>query len=210
MLLNLKESGEANAIVVCWHTGLEYRGAHETNTESTSQALIRYGADLIVITHPHVLQGIQVYNNRTIFYSLGNFVFGGNSAIRTEKFKLDQTVTSLYSIVAQVKLLFTNDGKYLGQQPVIYPVYTSSAAPANNYQPYRASTEEAVPVLAALQEDSNFKLPEITTGPDGLSRIEMDYLAAFDGVGIPESDEEGPQGAPEASSPTPSRNSKGK
>lgn len=210
MITTLKESGEANAIVVCWHTGLEYRGAHETNTESTSQALIRYGADLIVITHPHVLQGVNIYNNRCIFYSLGNFVFGGNSAIRTEKFKIDQTVTSLYSMVVQVKLLFTNDGKYMGQLPVIYPVYTSNAAPVNNYQPYRANAEEAVAVRAALQQDSNFELPEITTDADGLSRMEMDYLPAFDGVDIPESDDDGPQGAPEASSATPTRNNKGK
>ena len=209
LIISLKENGEANAIVVCWHTGLEYRGTHETNTERTSQAMIRYGADLVIITHPHVLQGVCVYNNRCIFYSLGNFVFGGNSAIRTEKFKLDKTVTSLYSIVVQVKLLFTDDGKYLGQQPVIYPVYTSSAAPENNYQPYRVNAEEAVPVREAIQEDTNFILPEISIGADGLSRIDLGYLAAFDDVGIPDSDPDGPQGVPEASNPTPTRNTKG-
>ena len=209
LIQNLKETGEANAVVVCWHTGLEYRGAHETNTERTSQALVRYGADLIIMHHPHVLQGVNIYNNRCIFYSLGNFVFGGNSAIRTEKFKLDQTVTSLYSAVVQARLTFTNDGRYLGQQMVIYPVYTSSAAPVNNYQPYRANAEEAEAVRAALQEDTAFELPEITAGPDGLSRIELSYLAAFDNVEIPEGESEGPQGVPEAASPAPTRNTKG-
>lgn len=210
LIINLKESGEANAVVICWHTGLEYRGSHETNTERTSQAMIRYGADLVIINHPHVLQGICVYNNRCIFYSLGNFVFGGNSAIRTEKFKLDKTVTSLYSMVVQVKLLFTDDGKYLGQQPVIYPVYTSSAAPANNYQPYRVNADDAVPVREALQEDTAFTLPEISIGADGLSRIDLGYLAAFDGAAIPDSDSDGPQGVPEASKATPTRNDKAK
>ena len=209
MIIDLKESGEANAIVICWHTGLEYRGSHETNTERTSQAMIRYGADLVVITHPHVLQGVCVYNNRCIFYSLGNFVFGGNSAIRTEKFKLDKTVTSLYSMVVQVKLLFTDDGKYLGQQPVIYPVYTSSAAPANNYQPYRVNADDAVPIRDALQEDTTFTIPDISVGVDGLSRIDLGYLAAFDGVEMPEGGNDGPQGVPEASNPTPTRQSKG-
>ncbi len=209
LIISLKENGEANAVVICWHTGLEYRGAHETNTERTSQAMIRYGADLVIITHPHVLQGICVYNNRCIFYSLGNFVFGGNSAIRTEKFKLDKMVTSLYSIVVQVKLLFTDDGKYLGQQPVIYPVYTSSAAPVNNYQPYRVTAEEAVPIREALQEDSNFELPDVSIGADGLSRIDLGYYAAFDGAEIPDGDPEGPKGVPEASNPTPTRKTKG-
>ena len=209
LIIDLKESGEANAIVVCWHTGLEYRGAHETNTERTSQALVRYGADLIIMHHPHVLQGICVYNNRSIFYSLGNFVFGGNSAIRTEKFKLDKTVTSLYSIVVQVKMLFTNEGRYLGQQAVIYPVYTSNAAPVNNYQPYRVNAEDAIPIRNAIQEDTTFELPQITTGADGLSKMEMSYLAAFDDVEIPDSEPDTPQGVPEAANPTPTRNTKG-
>ena len=209
LIIDLKESGEANAIVVCWHTGLEYRGAHETNTERTSQALVRYGADLIIMHHPHVLQGICIYNNRSIFYSLGNFVFGGNSAIRTEKFKLDKTVTSLYSIVVQVKMLFTNEGRYLGQQAVIYPVYTSNAAPVNNYQPYRVSAEDAIPIRNAIQEDTTFELPQITTGADGLSKMEMSYLAAFDDVEIPDSEPDTPQGVPEAANPTPTRNTKG-
>lgn len=209
MIIDLKENGEANAIIVCWHTGLEYRGAHETNTERTSQALIRYGADLIVINHPHVLQGIGVYNNRCIFYSLGNFVFGGNVAIKTEKFKAGKTVTSQYSAVVQVKMLFSDEGRYLGQQPTVYPVITSRSAPVNDFHPYRANAEEAIPIRAALQEDTVFTVPDITVGADGLSKIELGYLAAFDGVEVPESGSDVPQGVPEASNPTPTRNTKG-
>ena len=206
---SLKENGEAHFVVISWHTGMEYHGMHEPNTESICQKMITFGADLIILHHPHVLQGIGVYNNRCIFYSMSNFVFGGNSAIRTEKYKQD-TVSSLYSMVVQVKLLFTDDGRYLGQQPVIYPVYTSSAAPVNNYQPYRVNAEDAVPVRAALQADTTFELPEITVGADGLSKIELSYLAAFDDVEIPESEPNTPQGIPEAPNPTPTRNTKGK
>ena len=212
-IISLKESGEANAIVICWHTGLEYRGGHETNTERTAQALTKYGADLVIIHHPHVLQGINVTNNRCIFYSLGNFVFGGNNKIREEKYLIDKTVSSLYSIVVQVKMTFSNDGAYLGQQATIYPIYTSSAAPMNNFQPYRVNAEEAVPVREALQRDTPFELPEITTDESGLSRIEINYLPAFEGVMVPEGEEEtasnGPQGVPEAASAAPTRNTKG-
>ena len=182
---------------------------HELNTEKTCKTLIRYGADLIINNHPHVLQGIGVYNNRCIFYSLGNFVFGGNAAIRTEKFKADKFVTSQYSAVVQVKLLFSDDGKYLGQQPTVYPVITSRLAPVNDYQPYRANAEEAIPIRAALQEDTVFTLPDITVGADGLSKIDLGYLAAFDGVEVPESETEGPQGVPEAPNATPTRQTKG-
>lgn len=40
--------------------------------------MIDWGADLLVGTHPHVLQGMELYNGKMICYSLGNFCFGGN------------------------------------------------------------------------------------------------------------------------------------
>jgi len=33
------------------------------------------GADLVLGHHPHVVQGLELYKNRLIAYSLGNFVF---------------------------------------------------------------------------------------------------------------------------------------
>ena len=208
----LKNEEKANAVVVCWHTGKEYRGAHESGkygTDSTAKSMIKYGADLIIMHHPHVLQGIEVFDNRYVFYSLGNFVFGGNDSIREENFLLDKKVSSLYSMVVQVKMTFSNDGNYLGQQAIIYPVYTSSAAPVNNYQPYRVNAEDAVKVRDAIQIDTKFELPEITTDDEGLSRIDLAYLPAFDNVMVPEGEDEGPQGLPEASSPAPTRKTKG-
>ena len=36
------------------------------------------GADLVIGSHPHVLQGLEYYKGRPIVYSLGNFVFGSS------------------------------------------------------------------------------------------------------------------------------------
>ena len=36
------------------------------------------GADLVIGSHPHVLQGIEYYQGKPIVYSLGNFVFGSS------------------------------------------------------------------------------------------------------------------------------------
>ena len=33
------------------------------------------GADMVIIHHPHIIQGIEVYNNKVIAHSLGNFIF---------------------------------------------------------------------------------------------------------------------------------------
>lgn len=214
LLISLKAEDKADAVIACWHAGLEYRGAHEANVERTAQSMIKYGADMVVMNHPHVLQGINLFQNRCIFYSLGNFVFGGNNRIKTEKFKIDKTVSSLYSIVVRAKLTFSDNGKYLGQQVTIFPTINSSGAldkhnqQINNYQPYRANAEEAVPIRAALQEDTPFKIPDITIGPDGLSQIELGYLSALDGVELPNTDPNGPRGIPEAADPAPTRETK--
>ena len=40
--------------------------------------MIDAGADLVVGSHPHVLQGIEYYEGKPIVYSLGNFVFGSS------------------------------------------------------------------------------------------------------------------------------------
>ena len=37
--------------------------------------MIDAGADLVLGAHPHVVQDVERYNDRLIFYSLGNFVF---------------------------------------------------------------------------------------------------------------------------------------
>jgi len=33
------------------------------------------GADLVIVHHPHILQGLEIYNGKLIAHSLGNFVF---------------------------------------------------------------------------------------------------------------------------------------
>ncbi len=66
-------------IIVNLHWGREKENFPEDDQIHFAHRVIDYGADLIVGHHPHVLQGIERYKNRTIAYSLGNFIFGGNS-----------------------------------------------------------------------------------------------------------------------------------
>ena len=133
MFSELRESKGVNAIVVCIHTGMEYRGKHDKDAADKANTLVASGADLVIMHHPHVLQGVEIINNRTVFYSMGNFVFGGNNAIKTKVYS-KMTVTSLYTMAVQVKMSFANDGTYLGQQATIYPAQSSSD-PVVNYYP---------------------------------------------------------------------------
>ena len=194
----LRAAGEADAIVVMYHNGNEYDARHTPRQEQAGEFYIDAGADLVIMHHPHVVQGIRILNNRTILYSLGNFVFGGNRDIRTQSYRGIRQVSSLYGLIAQVKLHFSNRGKYLGQQVILYPVYTSSAAPKNNFQPFRLNAEQAEPVIDAIRYDTSdeIEIPEAEEDESGCVRITMPYLSG--GAETEAERESGPDGRPEA------------
>ncbi len=62
-------------LVVSFHWGNEFHLYPSENQESLAHEAIENGADLILGHHPHVLQGIERYKEKLIFYSLGNFIF---------------------------------------------------------------------------------------------------------------------------------------
>ncbi|MDQ7918276.1 CapA family protein [Mesonia sp. MT50] len=57
------------------HWGNEFINKPYGDQKKFGHWLIDLGFDLIIGLHPHVLQGFEVYKNKYIFYSLGNFVF---------------------------------------------------------------------------------------------------------------------------------------
>lgn len=75
----------ADVVVVSFHTGTEYEPLHNAVQEHIYHAIIDAGADLVVGTHPHVVQDIEQYKGKWIAYSLGNFVFDQNFSDATRK-----------------------------------------------------------------------------------------------------------------------------
>jgi poly-gamma-glutamate synthesis protein (capsule biosynthesis protein) len=75
----LRRQNAADYIVVNFHWGTEKAETPDQDQVEFAHEIIDAGADLIIGHHPHVLQGIEKYKAGTIAYSLGNFVFGGNS-----------------------------------------------------------------------------------------------------------------------------------
>lgn len=172
----MKESGEVNAVVVCYHCGREYTARHFNHQEDRSEVLTRFGADLVITNHPHVVQGIKIFHDRTVCFSLGNFVFGGNKEIRYWPYG-NRVLTSRYCLVVQARLDFDDDGAYLGQQITLYPAFTSDDPEANHYQPYPVHGEDAATVIDAAQFDTNFQIPEITEAED-YPYVALPYLPA--------------------------------
>jgi len=65
-------------IVVCLHWGIEKEPKPTSEQVEQAHLLIDSGADLIIGHHPHVVQSIEIYQGKYIFYSLGNFIFDTN------------------------------------------------------------------------------------------------------------------------------------
>jgi poly-gamma-glutamate synthesis protein (capsule biosynthesis protein) len=77
LLLNTVRQARAQAdvVVVSLHWGVEMQPFPERWQRDVARRLVDAGADVILGHHPHVLQGIERYKGKLIFYSIGNFVF---------------------------------------------------------------------------------------------------------------------------------------
>lgn len=75
--ISMIEAADENAdyVVAIIHWGTEYSDVIEDVMLETSHYYIDAGADVIIGHHAHVLQGIEYYDGKPIFYNLGNFLF---------------------------------------------------------------------------------------------------------------------------------------
>lgn len=69
----IKARQEADWVIVQIHAGLEMVDIPLPEWRERYREFVDLGADLVIGHHPHVLQGSETYNNKTIYYSLGNF-----------------------------------------------------------------------------------------------------------------------------------------
>lgn len=87
--------------VVSFHWGLHFvpRAIPDYCFE-VGHAAVDAGAHLILGTHPHMLKGIELYNDTPIFYSTGNFAFeqGAGPEQYRGTFKTKQMLHKLYNI----------------------------------------------------------------------------------------------------------------
>lgn len=143
-----KLKSQTNMIVVYYHWGEEMVNYPNQTQKKLAHFTIDNGADLVMGSHPHVLQGIEKYKNpegeeKVIAYSLSNFSFGGN------KNPADKD-----SMIFQQTFNF-EDGKLVSSnEPVIIPCSISSTKSRNNYQPTPLEGDEKERVLNRIKEYS--------------------------------------------------------
>jgi len=71
-------SPDENALnIILFHGGVEWSIRPDAATRELYTDLIDAGADLVIGTHPHTVQGFEWVKGKPVFWSLGNYVFGG-------------------------------------------------------------------------------------------------------------------------------------
>lgn len=63
-----------DCIIACMHWGNEYERRQNREQERLYDVLRRAGADIVIGSHPHVIQPYKADSTEVVFYSLGNLV----------------------------------------------------------------------------------------------------------------------------------------
>lgn len=79
-----KAKEQADLVVIMVHWGVERAEQPVEHQTTLARQYIDAGADLVIGSHPHVLQGFEQYKGKWIAYSLGNFVFNETATPRTK------------------------------------------------------------------------------------------------------------------------------
>ncbi|HVH08231.1 MAG TPA: CapA family protein [Gemmatimonadales bacterium] len=122
-------------VVVTFHWGVPYEREPAPEVRTKARFAIDCGADVVIGHHPHIVQPAEVYRERPILYSVGNFAFGsGNS--RAEGLvvgvRFDRHETTVE----------------------VYPLYVKNRDPRVNYQPKLLRGSGAERVLRRLRHIS--------------------------------------------------------
>ena len=107
-LESLKKSyptGGMNILMV--HGGYEWQSTPHRGQVDLYRGFIDRGVDIVFGSHPHVVQGMEVYRGKLIFYSLGNFLFPG----------MDETLGGEESIIVSCGV-YRGKVRYLEVYPV--------------------------------------------------------------------------------------------
>jgi len=158
-----KAKQKSDFVIVSMHSGNEYVNKPNSSQVNFAHSAIDAGADLVIGHHPHVVQILEKYKDKYIFYSLGNFIFD-QQASETRKglmvkvyFTKDEiTKISLLPIImknlAQPEIADINEAKKILQR-LNFPTSKQNIYFKNNDT--FEKDERAVIYVNTLQKQSN-------------------------------------------------------
>ena len=137
----LREAG-CQIVIASFHWGSEYREDFTREQRSIGRQAIKAGADIVVGHHPHIVQGVEAYQDSYILYSLGNFIFGGN---------VDPDDRDAYA----ARLTFTvYEDRCDAPEVTIVPLRLTELSDGTDYRPVIAEGEEAERIVNRILKRS--------------------------------------------------------
>ncbi|MDQ5957630.1 MAG: hypothetical protein QG614_605 [Patescibacteria group bacterium] len=110
----LRDDTNVDFIIVYAHFGEEYQSKSNKNEQNMTHEWVDAGADLVIGTHPHVVQEEEIYKRKYIYYSLGNYIFDQwfNENVKTGlaldfKFIIDQNGIKSIEKIKEIKVYST-------------------------------------------------------------------------------------------------------
>lgn len=137
----LRDEG-AQVIIASFHMGDEGSYTVTGGQISMAHEAIDAGAQIVYQTHPHVLQEIEYYNGGVIYYSLGNFAFGGNNYPK-----------DMDTAIIQQEVIVSPEGEVSLGKTIPIPFCVGTTEAINDYcpTPYPVGSEGYERVLKKLE-----------------------------------------------------------
>ena len=135
---------KADIVVATFHWGIEKQTLETARQRQLADVAVRAGAQVVVGAHPHTLQPVRRQGGAIVAYSLGNFVFDGQSAETTTTGILQLDLTADGVTRASWRAAHISGGRPLLDQAA--PKTPSAARPARDgsrRQPPRALSRPA-------------------------------------------------------------------
>lgn len=153
-----KANEMADFVVVCPHWGTEYEHVEDSNQEYWSEIFLENGVDLVIGTHTHYIQPVEMVsdengNTMLVYYSLGNFI---NATADSGSGTADRMIGEM----AQITVAKKENGEVYIKDYGVEPLVTQLLYGTQEITTYKLSdyTEELAAKNKILEKDSVFSL----------------------------------------------------
>jgi len=136
----LWENG-AEVIVAYFHDGTEENHYPNESQRAAAYAAADYGASAVIMSHAHVLQGVEEYNGTFIAWGLGNFCYGGYMFPPDEE-----------TVIVQLEFIRTDEG--ISCTPTLIPCLNTSNPGTVDFRPMVLTGKAGKRVLKNVEKYS--------------------------------------------------------